>query len=276
MSKKLLKTSMEIILVLICIFIFGLPIYFILINSFKNSADASLMNLSFPKTLNIMQNYKEVIMSDNGMVIRAFLNSSIITILSIILLILVSSMAGFILQRRNDKISSFINFLILVGLMIPPAIVPTIWILQKLHLFRTMFGMVLVEVALSFPFSALLYTSFMATIPKELDEAALLDGCNSSKLFFKIIFPLLKPVTSTITILSALNIFNDFVNPLYFLPGSDNVTVQLSLYYFMGKYVSSWNLLFADVVLISLPPLILFIFFNKQIIDGMVAGAIKG
>jgi raffinose/stachyose/melibiose transport system permease protein len=116
----------------------------------------------------------------------------------------------------------------------------------------------------------------MSTIPKEIDEAAIVDGCGSFRLFFQIIMPLLKPVTSTIIVLSAVGIFNDFTNPLYFLPGAKNVTVQLSLYNFTGMYQTSWNLLFADIILISLPPLILFLFFNKKIVAGMTAGAVKG
>lgn len=115
----------------------------------------------------------------------------------------------------------------------------------------------------------------MVSIPREIDESAIIDGCNGFRLFFQIIFPLLKPVTSTIIVLSSVTIFNDFVNPLYFLPGARNVTVQLALYNFMGRYLTTWNLLFATVVLISIPPLILFIFFNKKIIAGMTAGAIK-
>jgi raffinose/stachyose/melibiose transport system permease protein len=135
--------------------------------------------------------------------------------------------------------------------------------------------MILVEVALNCSFSCILYRGFMATIPREIDEAAMIDGCSSARLFLEIIFPLLKPVTATVIVLSAVNIFNDFVNPLYFLPGTRNATVQQTLYNFNGQYGSDWNLLFADVMLITLPPLILFIFFNKKIVAGMVAGAIK-
>ena len=95
-------------------------------------------------------------------------------------------------------------------------------------------------------------------------------------MFGKIIFPLLKPVTATVVILNAVGIFNDFTNPLYFLPGSKNATVQLTLYNFMGQYSNSYNLLFADVILITVPMLIVFIIFNKRIVDGMVAGSVKG
>jgi raffinose/stachyose/melibiose transport system permease protein len=164
----------------------------------------------------------------------------------------------------------------MMGLMIPPSVVTTIWVLRKLSLYRTIIGMVLVEVALTIPFAVLLYRSFMVSIPKEIDEASIIDGCGSLSFFFQIVFPLLKPVTTTIALLQGVTIFNDFVNPLYFLPGSKNVTIQLTLYNFMSQFATSWNLLFADILIISIPPLLFFIIFNRRIVDGMIAGAIKG
>ena len=95
-------------------------------------------------------------------------------------------------------------------------------------------------------------------------------------MFSLIIFPLLKPVSVTVTIINAITIFNDFVNPLYFLPGAKNATVQLTLYNFMSTFSTKWNLLYADVLIISIPPLIFFILFNSKIVSGMVAGAVKG
>jgi raffinose/stachyose/melibiose transport system permease protein len=136
--------------------------------------------------------------------------------------------------------------------------------------------MILVETALSNPITTMQYRGYIASNPKEIEEAAYVDGCNSVRMFAQIIFPLLLPVTATVRVLSSVNIFNDFVNPLYFLPGSKNPTVQLTLYNFMGRYASSWNLLFADVVLITIPPLLLFIFFNRKIVSGITAGAVKG
>ncbi|WP_026485762.1 carbohydrate ABC transporter permease [Caldanaerobius polysaccharolyticus] len=276
MTNRIKNFAVESFAVFLALLIFGVPLYFVTINSFKTPTEAADMSIAWPKTFQIIENYRAVLTAEDGMVIRAFFNSTVITVFSIIVLIIVGSMAGFVMQRRNGKASPYINFLVLSGLMIPPSIVPTIWVLRAIGLFKTLSGMILVEVALSFPFAAILYRSFIATIPREIDEAAVIDGCGGLRLFFQIIFPLLKPVTSTIIVLSGLTIFNDFVNPLYFLPGADNVTVQLSLYYFMGRYITSWNLLFADVVLISIPPLILFIFFNKKIVAGMVAGAVKG
>lgn len=274
--KKVKSIITEVVAVLLSIVIFGIPFYFVIINSFKSRADASNLSMAWPTSFHIMDNYKEVLGAQHGMVVRAFFNSTVITVLSITVLIVVCSMAGFVLQRRRGKTNTIVTFIVMAGLMIPPAIVPTIWVLLKLNLFKTLPGLIFVEVALAFPFSTILYRNFMATIPKEIDEAAIVDGCGSFRMFFQIIMPLLKPVTATIIVLSSVNIFNDFTNPLYFLPGADNVTVQLSLYNFTGQYVTSWNLLFADIILISLPPLILFIFFNKKIVGGMTAGAVKG
>lgn len=160
--------------------------------------------------------------------------------------------------------------------MIPAAVMPTIWLLQFLHIFKTMFGMVMVETALQIPFTILLYRGYIDSVPRELEEAACIDGCSPLRMFVSVIFPLLKPITVTLIILNACTVFNDFTNPLYFFPGNENVTVQLTLYNFMGQYSSSYNLLFADVIIITIPMLIIFIVFNKQLVEGMVAGAVKG
>ena len=218
----------------------------------------------------------EVFQTNDYILLKAFKNSMILTFFSVLGLIVVSSMAGYIIRRRDGRIIRIVNVLLMLGLMIPPAVIPTIWVMQGLHVYRTMFGMILVEIALQIPFDIMLYQGFVGTIPIELEEAARIDGCKKGRLFFQIVFPLLKPVTSTIVILNAVTIFNDLTNPLYFLPGTENATVQQTLYNFTGQFASSYNLLFADVILITLPMLLLFVVFNKKIVDGMAAGSIKG
>lgn len=264
--------------VLGCIFailIFATPFLFMLVNALKDRRGANLLQLSLPEEW-MWENFKQVFEANDYQILTAFKNSFILTVGSLILLIVVGSMAGYVLQRRNDKTTKTVSTLVMTGLMIPPAILPTIWIMQGLHIYKTMTGMILVETALQIPFTIMLYRGFMNTIPVELEEAGYIDGCTRGKLFAQIVFPLLKPVTSTIIILNAVTIFNDFTNPLYFLPGNENVTVQLTLYNFMGRYSSSYNLLFADVLIITIPMLILFLIFNQKIVDGMVAGAVKG
>ena len=164
----------------------------------------------------------------------------------------------------------------LAGLIIPPAVVPTIYVLQEIHLFNSLWGLVLVEVAYLASFSVILFRAFVATIPRQLDEAAMIDGCTGLSLFFRVIFPLLRPVTITVILTASVAIYNDFVNPLYFLPGSDNATVQLTLFNFQSQFNTRWNLLFMDVLLITVPALIMFIIFNRKIVAGLTTGAVKG
>jgi raffinose/stachyose/melibiose transport system permease protein len=275
MKKKQVIFWADIVSMVMAFIIFVVPFYFIFLNSLKNRRESGLMNLKWPDTLHF-ENYPEVISTQNYMIVRAFFNSVIITAGGIVCLVVICALAGYILQRVTNKLMMGINFLVLTGLMLPPAILPTIWVMQVIGIYRSLWGMILVEAALNIPFTVMLYRGYTASIPREIEEAAYVDGCNSVRLFVQIIFPLLLPVTATVIVLSSVNIFNDFVNPLYFLPGSRNPTVQLTLYNFMGRYASSWNLLFADVVLITIPPLLLFIFFNRKIVSGITAGAVKG
>ncbi|WP_343247263.1 carbohydrate ABC transporter permease [Diplocloster hominis] len=257
------------------ILIFVVPFLFMIVNSLKDKKEANLLRITLPAEFHL-ENYLEVFKTGNYVLLRAFKNSILITVGTVLILILVCSMCGYILQRRRDKKMNVLNMIILSGLMVPPAILPTIWVLQGLHIYKTLFGLIMVETALQIPFTVILYRSYIGTIPVELEEAGYIDGCSRLQLFQKIIFPLLKPVTATVTLINAVNVFNDFTNPLYFLPGTKNSTVQLTLFNFMGQYANSYNLLFADVVIITLPMLLLFVFFNRQIVDGMVAGSVKG
>ncbi|MHA6483457.1 carbohydrate ABC transporter permease [Paenibacillus sp. strain BS8-2] len=266
----------EIAAIAMTILLFWVPLYFVIVNALKNPQDAALMNMKWPATIHIWDNIVEVIQARDYMLFRAFYNSTLITVLSIVILVVISAMAGFVLQRRTDKATPFINFFVFAGLIIPPAVVPTIWVLQETGLFKTLAGIVGVEVALGFPFCVILFRGFMVGIPREIDEAAVMDGYNKWRLFFSIILPLLKPVTATVVITQSVFIFNDFTNPLYFFPGADNATIQLTLYNFTSQFVSQWNLLFTNILLITLPLLVLFLIFNKKIVAGMTAGSVKG
>lgn len=274
--KRLRSIVADIIGIVLTIMIFIVPFYYIIVNSLKSRQESSLMEASLPTQIHFKENYWAVISDQNFRLLKSFVNSTIISAVSISIIILICSMAAYVLQRRPSKTSLFVQYIILIGLMLPPSILPTIWVLDLLGLFPTIPGIILVEVTLQIPFVTMLYRSYMGTIPKEIEEAAMIDGCGKLSIFFKIIFPLLKPATSSVIVLTAVTIFNDFVNPLYFLPGTENSTVSLTIYSFMGQFNSSWNLLFADVVLISIPPLILFLFFNKKIVAGLASSSLKG
>ncbi|MCC6093775.1 MAG: carbohydrate ABC transporter permease [Eubacterium sp.] len=274
-KKKKLTLLGDILGVFFAVVIFIIPFYFMLVTALKSEKEANLLSIAWPSKLHL-ENFVEVFKTNNYMLLTAFKNSSLITVFSVAILIITSSMAGYVIQRRHDKAVSILQAILMMGLMIPAAILPTISLLQKLHIYKTMFSMVMIEVALQLPFTIMLYRGFMASIPRELEEAARIDGCGKFQTFFQIILPLLKPITATVIILDAVTVFNDFTNPLYFFPGNENATVQLTLYNFKGQFASSYNLMFADILIITIPMFILFLFFNKRIVAGMVAGSVKG
>jgi raffinose/stachyose/melibiose transport system permease protein len=260
---------------ILTVILYLIPAAFVILTSFKSDLESMRLQLSLPEVWH-WENYPTVIKHQNYAVLTGLKNSALLAFFAIILIVLSCSLGGYILQRRKGKLTNIVNVLILAGLMIPPAIVPTIWVLNGLGIYKTIFGMVLVETALMTPFATILYRGYVGSVPKEIEEAALVDGCKSIQMFVRVVFPLLKPVTSTIITLDVVTIFNDFTNPLYFLPGAKNFTAQLTLYNFTGQFASSYNLLYADVVIILMVPLILYIFFNKQIVAGMTSGAVKG
>tara|TARA_R110002020_G_scaffold178196_12_gene371093 strand:- start:860 stop:1687 length:828 start_codon:yes stop_codon:yes gene_type:complete len=265
-----------IVAIIASLVVFAVPFAFIILTAFKDRAQASLLDFSWPQGFHLWDNVVEVVTTRNWMLVTAFINSTILTVVSVTLLVVLSAMVGFVLQRRKTRFNGLIEFLILAGLMIPPAVVPTITLLQGLGLFATLHGMILIEVAYNLSFSIILYRAFISTIPRELDEAAIIDGARPLDVFFRIILPLLWPVTVTNIVVQSVAIFNDFTNPLYYLPGNANATVQLTLYNFQSQFNTSYNLLFTNIALITIPPLIVFLFFNRQIVAGMTAGAVKG
>ncbi len=261
---------------LLCMLVFVLPFIFIGLMAMKSKPEAALMSFSLPAKVLLWDNFWTVVQNRDYMLLRAYMNSILITVGAVTLLVFFGAMVGYVLQRRPSRTSSVIYGFVLAGLMIPPAVVPTIWVLQSLGLFKTLSGMALIQVAYGLAFSVLLYRAFIASIPRELDEAAIIDGAKPWQVFFKVILPLLKPVTLTNIVVQSVGIFNDFTNPLYYLPGTQNVTVQLTLYNFRTQFQTQFNLLFMNMLLITIPPLILFIFFNRQIVAGMTSGAVKG
>jgi raffinose/stachyose/melibiose transport system permease protein len=256
--------------------IFVVPFAFIFLTAAKTRPEAALFQFSWPSEFQLIQNLWEVLAFADFRTFRALWNSTLLTLGSVTLIVLLSALVAFVLQRRKDRVASVVSSIMLAGLIIPPAVVPTIFLLQWLGIYKTLFGLIMVEVAYTMPFAILIFRAFMASIPSEIDEAAIMDGASPLRVFFFIILPLLQPAIVTVIVTSAVGIYNDFVGPLYFLPGSENVTAQLTLFSFMSQFSSQWNLLFADVVIITIPPLIMFMFFQRQIVSGMTTGAVKG
>jgi raffinose/stachyose/melibiose transport system permease protein len=274
------RTKRHLWLGLLAIVLFGVvffvPFAFILFTAAKSQTEAGELQFSLPTTWALLQNFGDALVARDYMLVIAFINSMVLTVVSVAVLVVLSAMVAYVVQRRQSRWSGLVNFLVLCGLIIPPAVVPTVWVLQSLGLFKTLTGLIFIEIAFGLAFCILLFRAFIASIPRDLDEAAIIDGAGPVRLFFKVIFPLLRSVMVTVIIVQSVVIFNDFANPLYFLPGDENATVQLTVFNFQSQFRTQYNLLFADILLITIPPLLLFLFLNKRIVEGMTAGAVKG
>lgn len=266
-----------IIAILASIVVFIVPFAFIFLTAVKNPQEASLFEFSLPaQGWFLWENIVTVLQTRDWMLVTAFINSTVLTVASVAIMVVFAAMVGYILQRRKSRWNHVINVFVLAGLIVPPAVVPTIWVLQGIGLFKTMPGMILIEATFGLSFCILLFRAFISTIPRELDEAAVIDGAGPLRLFFTVVMPLLKPVAITVIVVQSVAVFNDFTGPLYFLPGDANATVQLTLYNFQSQSLNQWNLLFMNILLITIPPLVMYIFFNRQIVAGMTSGAVKG
>ncbi len=275
MRRVIRKYWLGVVSIILSFVIFVIPFLFIITTAMKTRQEALLFEFTWPTEVRLWENIVEVVQARDYMLITAFINSTILTVSSVAILVVLAAMVAFVAERRRSRITPFIDFIVLSGLIIPPAVVPTIWVMQQLKIFKTLHGLILIEVAFSLAFAILLFRAFISSIPKELDEAATLDGAGPLRLFFRVIFPLLRPVVITVIVVQSVAIFNDFTNPLYFLPGDENATVQLTLFNFQSQFTTQYNLLFMNILLITIPPLVMFIFFNRQIVAGM-AGAVKG
>jgi raffinose/stachyose/melibiose transport system permease protein len=275
-QRKRVRIVAGLIAILVSAVVFLIPFAFIVLTAVKTRQEAALLDLGWPQQFAMVENFVAVIQARDFLLVTAFVNSFILTVTSVALMVVFGAMVGWVLQRRRSRWNGLINFLVLSGLIIPPAVVPTIWVLQTLGIFKTLHGLILIEVAFGLSFCILLFRAFVSTIPRELDEAALIDGAGPLRLFFQVVFPLLRSVIVTVVVVQAVVVFNDFANPLYFLPGESNATVQLTLYNFQGQFETQWNLLAMNILLITIPPLIMYVFFNRQIVAGLTSGAVKG
>ncbi len=255
---------------------FLVPFAFIFVTASKTTSESALLKFSWPEHFVLLDNLKQAVAANDYLMVIAFINSLILTVVSVAALVLLSAMVAFVWQRRAGRFGSVVNVLVLAGLIVPPAVVPTIWVLQKVGLFKTMPGLILIEIAFGLPFCILLFRAFIASVPRDLDEAATVDGAGPVQIFFRVIFPVLRSVMMTVIILQTVFVYNDFQNPLYFLPGTENATIQVTLLSFQSQFTTQYNLLFANILLVTIPPLVMFMFFNRKIVEGMAAGSVKG
>lgn len=249
------------------------PLLLILFNSLKSSLEAADMALTLPTAIQ-WENFSLVI--EKGKLDIAFFNSLLYSLGSVVLTTVCAALAAYVLARRRTKLHNVLYFFIALGITMPINFVALTKVMQFFCLNNTRIGIILLYSATQMPFNVFLLYSFIGKIPKELDEAAIVDGCSPVRLFVSIVLPLLKPVLVTVVVLTFLNTWNEFVMPLYFLGETTKWPMTLAVYNFFGMYFKDWNLVCADIVLTSLPVVVVYLLGQKHIVSGMTAGAVKG
>ncbi|QXM06387.1 carbohydrate ABC transporter permease [Crassaminicella indica] len=273
-SKRRNKTFVMAVSILLGV-LFLSPFYIILSNSFKTQKGIFLNVMSLPfgqffSLNNYVEAFKELDF------IHSFFNSLFITVSSTIIIVIFASMAAWMLVRTKTKFSSFLFFLFAAAMLIPfqSVMLPLINIMGKLGLLNPV-GLVFMYLGFGSSLSIILYHGFIKNIPKELEEAAVIDGCNKFQVFWYIIFPLLKPITVTVGILNTMWIWNDFLLPQLVINKPQWHTIPLKMFYFFGQHSKQWHLALAGLVIAMIPIIIFYFAAQKHIIKGVTQGSIK-
>jgi raffinose/stachyose/melibiose transport system permease protein len=268
------KGILELVLILIVLG-FLYPFYTVISMALKTAQEAITAPLSFPKTL-YFKNFVTVWRLMNFQ--SVFINSVFLTGLSLGGLVIFAGMCAFAIVRMNNKMYKTLYYIFISGIMIPfyMTLSPLIKLMKDLGFMNSIIGVALAYMGRGLPFAIFLYVGFIRGIPNEIMESAVIDGCPVAKLYWKIVFPIMKPVTATLIILDALWIWNDFLFPLLTLTQETNRTIPLSQYRFYGMYSTQYELAFSAYLIGMLPLIVLYIFLQKHIIKGIVAGAVKG
>ena len=256
--------------------IWFVPIYYLIVTTLKTPQEATLSPLGLPSVFHF-ENYVNA--WSKMQFPRAFGNTLFITVCAVGILVILGSMAGYALARTKSKMGSRIFLLFLAGLTVPfqMNIISLYKIVKSLGLMNTAWAVILVDVAINMPQAVFLIKEFIeSSVPIELEEAAIVDGCSVFKRFFTIVLPLLKPVLSTVIILVTLNVWNEFLTPLLFLQSRENGVILQEVTRNIGQFSTDWTALFPMLMLGVAPLMIFYIFMQKYIINGVAAGAVKG
>ncbi|WP_211160583.1 carbohydrate ABC transporter permease [Microbacterium thalassium] len=257
--------------------LFSVPLYLVIVNVFKPSTEIFAHPASLPETPTLA-NFGAVLTRSDNLFWNGLINSTQITVISVLVTILLGSMTAHYLARNTGKVTQIVIVLIVVGMMIPGAVIiqPIIQILLGVGLIGTIPGLILVNIASSLPFAIMVFLGFVRSIPIELEQAAAVDGAGPFRIFWQIVFPLMRPAAATVLIFVAVAVWNDFIMPLIILGPGNGTTITVGVYRSVSKYVSDFGAVFAFMLLATIPILILFLFFQRYFVKGLMSGATKG
>jgi len=285
MKSKNIKLIILEILGALLLLLFATPFLVVIINSSKNALEVKNFPLALPeKPIQLFKNIAEVFGRDSIDYLGSFFNSVIITTISLVAIGVFSAMAAWVLVRTKKTYSFVIFMIFLSGMVLPFQVVmlPLVRLMQTLKDITglpfkdTYHGIILAYIGFGAPLSVFLFHGFIKSIPMDIEEAAIIDGCTKSQVFFKIILPILKPIFVTLLVLNGMWIWNDYLLPILVLGSGGNIqTLPLSVRVLAGNYDKEWSLILTSVLMAAAPVVILFLFAQKHIIKGMTSGAIK-
>ena len=250
------------------------PIFWILINSFKSTSEFLQNSFNLPSVLHF-ENYLKAWSSGLN---RYFLNSVFISVVSIFFTTLLSSLAAYGLTRFRFKFRGALFTFILCGLSlsIESSFVPLFKLFQSIHLYNTQFGVILLYIAFRIPLTVFLMRSYFISFPKDIEEAARMDGCSSFAIYWRMILPIGKPILASSALMNLIFTWNEFLTALIFLEDQDLMTIPVGLNALKGEMLQEWNIQLAAVVIASIPLIIMFLCMQKQFVKGLTAGSVKG
>ncbi len=272
--KKTVKIVTNILIVLLGL-VFIAPILLVIINSFKSYGEIYTSPFSLPTEWHV-ENYIKVFTDMDYP--RKLLNSLMTTVVPLPFILVIGSMAAYKLQRTHTKLSTIVFYVMVSTMLIPISVimVPLLTQMANAGLTDSLFGIILIYIGFQTPFTIFLYHGFVKNISLSIEESATIDGCNSIQTFFFIVFPMLKPITATITVLLSLTFWNDFFLPMLMIHSKANRTLPLEAFRYLGEAMKDWPMLLPAAVLLSLPIFIIFFIFQRYILDGVGQGAVKG
>lgn len=251
------------------------PVFVMLINAVKTPMEVARNPAALPSTVHLVNFVQAWRAAEFG---RALSNSLVVTAMAVTLLVFTASLASYPLSRYRTRLNAVMYLLFVSMIMVPfqMAMIPLYRLIYGFGWISTFRAVVFVFVAVNTPFSVFLYTGFIQTVPFELEESARIDGAGALVIFLRIVFPLLRPVTSSVVILNSLAVWNEFLMPLLFLQDRSMRTIPVALFAFQGQYNTDWSMLFSALVLAMLPMLLVFLALQRHFISGITAGSIKG
>ncbi|SHH73008.1 carbohydrate ABC transporter permease [Clostridium grantii] len=271
---KFIVNALKLVVLSIFFIIYIVPFVFVLINSFKDRKEIIANPLALPTTFSLF-NYIDAFKKMDYL--HGFTNSLIITFFSVLIITIFSSMTAYIFVRKDWKMNKIMFFAMLASMIIPfqGIMIPLVKIYGTIGFLNSKWALIYMYLGFGSSLAVFMYHGFIKSIPRSLEEAAMIDGCNEFQTFWKVVFPLLKPTTMTIVILDVLWIWNDFLLPSLVLIGQTERTLPLSTYYFSGTYTVEYGLSMAGLMLTVIPVIIVYLFMQKHIIDGVLQGSVK-